>query len=316
MPSATGSQSYVAIVKQVPATPKVIPASPVMQKVNFVSDDLGTTIDTKVSDHISDDRMTADITTTGYSVGGGYNFEFQFENSLLDELLLGFLWAQSWGAGGSLSQVATNGVFYQPFFIERGHKDVTEYFKFLGMACNVMTLEMADQSDVTGSFQFIGLTSQVDQEVESGATYTSPTINPVFSTVTDMPSIKIDDVEQEGCFVKEMSVEINNNVTPKTGLGQLGACETNPHRLDITGAITMYFEDSAMYTRLLNGTAFSLSWTLTDGDANSYIFTLPRVKLDADTINVTGVDDEVMDDATFVALYDKTAGHMIQIEKS
>jgi len=316
MPSATGSQAYVAVIKQNPSTPKAIPATPVMQKVNFVSDDLGTSITTKVSDHIRDDRMTSDITTTGFEVGGGYDFELQYENSLLDELLLGFLWAEQWDAGGSLTSIAKNGKFYQPFFIERGHVDVGEYFKFLGMACNVLSLEFADQSDVVGSYQFIGLTSQVDQAVETGATYTDSTQNQVFSTVTNIPEITIDGVAQEGCFIKEMTMEINNNVTPKTGIGQLGACETNPHRLEIKGGITMYFEDSAMYERLLNGMAFAITLTLEDAAANSYIITLPRVKLDADTINVTGVDDEVMDDASYVALYDDTLGCMIQIEKS
>ena len=37
MTSATGSQAYLALIKQAPATPRVIPDTPVMQKVNFVS---------------------------------------------------------------------------------------------------------------------------------------------------------------------------------------------------------------------------------------------------------------------------------------
>lgn len=316
MASATGSQAYLAIIKQDPATPRVIPTTPVLQKVNFVSDDLGTEITTKTSDHIRDDRMTSDITTTGFNVMGGYDFEFQFENSLLDELLASFLWADGWETGGTLDEYVKNGKFYQPYYIERGHTDVSEYFKFLGMAANVLTMSFADQSDVTGNYSFIGLTSQVDSIVETGATYTSAAVTPIFSTVTNIPEITIDGVAQTSCFIKEMDMEINNNVTPKTGLGVLGACETIPHRLSITGKITMFFEDSTMYDRLLAGTPFAVTWTLTDADANSYKFTLPRVKLDADTINVGGVDDEVMDDASYVALADETLGCMIMIERT
>ena len=302
MSSATGSQAYVAVIKQDPATPRAIPPTPVMQKVNFVSDDLGTAITTKTSDHIRDDRMTTDITTTGIAVGGGYEFEFQYENSLGDELLAGFLWAEEWVGnvdvdveGGTLVQAGSvldltaatdkpvlvlgqkikfsetleednskvftiieitgvdtyivepvpasevfllgvtadgsmirNGKFYQPFFVERGHTDVSEYFKFLGMSCNVLALSFADQSDVTGSYQFTGLTAQVDPDVEAGATYEPVTDTPVFSTVTNMPTISIDGVIQEGCLIKEMSLEVNNNVTPKTGLGVFGACCNHP----------------------------------------------------------------------------------------
>ncbi len=388
MSSATGSQAYMAVIAQNPATPREIPATPVLQLVNFVSDDMGTTISTKTSDHIRPDRMTSGVTTTGFEVGGGYVFESQFENSLADELLAGFLWAEDWigvlsseslelgeflasdqldltgvlapptiidgqvikitGCTDPLNDGAykltttgtntytvspdfnsietfalgvvangamiRNGKFYQPFFIERGHTDVDEYFKFLGMSCNVMTMELEDQSDVTGSYQFVGLTSIVETTVETGATYTPPTTNPVFSTVTNIPTISIDGVVQEGCFVKSLTLEVNNNVTPKTGLGVLGACETMAHRLSVTGALTMYFEDSAMYQRLLNGTPFSVSWTLEDANGNGYVYTLPKVILDSDTINVGGVDEDIMDDASYVAVADEVTNCMIQID--
>jgi len=391
MTSATGSQSYVAVIKQVPATPRTIPATPVMQKVNFASDDMGTEIPTKVSDHIRPDRMTTDITPVGYNVAGGYDFEFQFENSLNDEIIAGFLWTNAWSTpiaaadleGGAFTLIGAildltaatvkptiisgqklyienttasgandgiytltttgtntytvvpppaadetfgvgvtgtgsmirNGVFYQPFFIERGHTDIDQYFKFIGMGCNVLSLEFADESDVVGSYQFMGLTSQVDAIVETGATYTAPATTPVFYTSLNIPSIAIDGVVQSGCLVKEMTLEINNNLAAKTGLGVLGACETKAHRLSVTGALTMYFEDATMYDRLLAGTAFSIDWIVQDVNGNGYAFSLPKVKLDADTINVTGVDDEVMDDATFVALADDVTNCMIQIDK-
>lgn len=317
MPSASGSQAYIALIKQDPLTPREIPATPVMQKVNFVDDDLSTNITTKTSEHIRPDRMTTDVTITGYTVAGGYNFEFQYENSLDDELLQAFLWSDAdWAAGGTLDETIKNGVTYQPFFVERGHTDANQYFKFVGMACNTLSLAFADQADVTGTYGFVGLTSQLDQAIETGATYAEQTTNPVFSTVTNVAEITIDGGVLDDCFVKEMTLDINNNVTPKTGIGILGACETKAHRLSITGSISMYFEDEQMYTRLLSGTAFSITWTLTDGLGNSYKFILPKVKLDADAINVTGEADEVMDEATYVALYDDVSGSMIQIERT
>lgn len=314
MPTATGSQSYVAVLAQDPAAAGAIPATPVLQKVNFVSEDLSSNITTKTSDHIRNDRMTSDITTTGFTVGGGYAFEMQYENSLLDNMIAGFMWSE-WAVGGSLTNIIKNGATYLPFYIERGHTDVEEYFKFVGMSCNVWEMTLDDQSDVLGTFQFVGLNAQVDQAIEAGATYTAPTQNEVYSTVTSIPEIAIDGTPQTSCIVKSLSMTVNNNVTPKTGLGVLGACETNPHRFSLTGSLTMYFEDSTMYNRFLEGTAFSISWTLADSLGQTYKFTLPRVKLDADTVNVEGVDADVMDNATYVATYDDTLGCMLQIEK-
>lgn len=388
MPSATGSQSYIALVKQDPATPRTIPENPVMQKVNFTADDLGTTIDTKVSDHIRDDRMTTDLSITGNLTEGGYVFEFQYENTKDDEMLAAALFAEQWStpvaadieagtitllgaelnlalatekptiidgqrlrlsgtedndgvysltvtaapniytmvpapvadetlpAGAALNgSMIRNGKFYQPFFIERGHTDISEYFKFIGMSASELMLEFADQTDVTGGYKFMGLLTKVEEIVEPGATYVPVTNTPVYSTATNIPSVLIDGVVQEGCLVKELSLELTNNLAAKTGLGVLGACETKAHRLEITGSISMYFEDSVMYNRLLNGTPFSLSWVVEDADGQGYAFTLPRIKLDADTINVTGVDDEVMDDATYVATADPVTACMIQIDK-
>lgn len=312
--TATGSQSYVAMVAQDPANPGTIPVTPVMQKVNFLSETLAAQIATKTSDHIRDDRMTTDITTTGFTVAGGYAFEFTYENSLADEMLAAALFGE-WSAGGTLTDILKNGKVYQPFFIERGHTDVDEYFKFIGMSCNTFNLDLSDQSDVTGDYGFIGLAAQVDQAIEAGATYTPVTQNRVYSTVTSIPEISIDGTPQDSCIVKSMTLALNNNITPKTGLGVLGACETNEKRLSITGAITMYFEDSVMYQRFLEGTPFSISFTLQDADGLTYIFTLPRVKLDADTVQTTGIDDDVMDNATYVALYDEATDCMLQIEK-
>ncbi len=390
MTSATGSQAYIAMVKQDPATPRTIPATPVMQKVNFTDDSLITDITTKESNHIRDDRMLAGLNITGFTVGGGYNFEFQFENSKDDELFPAFLWTEEWStpikdldiegaifsgtdeldlstvgippviidgqkiqirgcaeelnnriyilvstitpnvytvtppfeatealpAGAVMNgSMIRNGKFYQPFFIERGHLDVSEYFKFLGMACNILNLNFADQSDVLGSYQFVGLTSQVDKTPETGATYLPLTTNPVFSTATNIKSVMIDGVPQEGCFVKEMDLVLDNKVTPKTGLGVLGACETKAHRLSASGKITMFFEDSAMYKRLLNGTPFRLDIDVLDVNGKGYSFAVPRAQLDTDKINVTGVDDDVLDNASFVGTADPVTNCMVQVDR-
>lgn len=316
MPTATGSQSYLAMIKQDPAAPTVVPATPLLQKVNFASSDLGVAITNTTSNHIRDDRATTDLAITGLDIAGGYEFEMQFENSLLDELILGFLWAETWEASGSLVSTAQNGVFYQPFYMERGHTDIDQYLKFVGMACNVWTMTLADQALVTGAYSFVGLSSTMEDVITTGATYTEPTLNPIFSTVSNIPEISIGGVPVESCKIKELTMEVNNNVTPKTGLGTLGACETNAHRLSLTGTMTLYFEDETMYNNLLTGTAFAVTWTLTDNDSNSYKFTLPRVKLNTDDIPVTGVDDDVMENAGFEALYDDTTGAVIIVEKS
>ncbi len=306
--SASADQAYIALIQADPANPEVIPAAPLLQKVNFMGADLGTEIDTETSKNRRGDRRTTDVVITGFEVGGGYTFEMTYENSLLDDLIEGFLWS-SW-----VVDTIIDGEAYTPFFIERGHPDVGEFFQFMGMGCSVWSMTFADQASVTGEYQFIGLNTAVIQTPTIDATYTEATSNPVFSGITNITDILIDGVATGACEVKEWTIEINNNLTAKTGVGKKGACATNAHKLSITGDITMYFSDSAMYQRLLTGTAFSFGWTMADNDGNAYAFRLPKVKLDTDEIPIDeGDDSDVMDNASYVALYDETEGCMIEV---
>jgi hypothetical protein len=313
--SAIVSKSYIALIKQTPATPLTIPTSPVMQKVNFLTADLAGEVMTKASNHVRADRASTDLIRMGLDVKGGYTFEFQWENSLADELLAGFMWS-TWGTGGTLSKIIKNGSTYQPFFIEQGHTDIGQYHRFLGMACNVLTLSIPDRGEITGGYQFIGLSTSLEDAVPSGATYTAAASTPVFSAGYNVSQIAIDGTPLSSCIIKNVSLELNNNVTPKTGPGVIGACETNPHRLTITGKMSAYFENDDMYDRLHNGTPFALKITLLDSNSKSYIITLPRLFLSANKAPLGGVDEDVMENLEFTAAYDGTATCMMQIEKT
>jgi Phage tail tube protein len=310
MATADGSRAYIAVIKQTPSTPFAIPANPVLQKVNFTKDDLMTKITTKESEHIRADRMLTDINRVGYEVEGGYEFEFQYENSLADELFLAFLWCQQYTAN-----VAKNGLFYQPFYIERGHTDIAQYFQFIGMAANVMTLDLPDQGPVTGSYKFLGLTSNLVQATVAGATYTDAQAGEVFSTVFHISELRVDNVVLASCVIKDMSLEINNNLTAKTGLGVLGACETKAHRLSVTGKMSLYLADHTYFARFKAGTAFSLSIKLLNTAGKGYTILLGRCKFNADDINVTG-DEDVMENVGFTATYDSGTGSMIQVTRT
>lgn len=389
--SASGAQSYLALTKQVPATPRTIPNNPVMQKVNFSSEKLGMNIKTNKSKHIRNDRMTSGITISGFDVSGDYDFEFQYENSKDDELLCAALMSENWStaisdldisgseitlsnnrisfvnsanaptiiagqvlkisgtaendgfyelnevsgtpdvyemspapiADETLSATAKlngsmirNGTFKQPFFIERGHTDIQEFFKFLGMVVDKLTLSFKDQSEVTGKYSFVGLQLiEDDHQIETGATYNNPADTIPFSTATNLVSMLIDGTIQDGCFIKDLDFTIDNNQSAKTGLGIYGACSTNAHSLSITGKINMYFEDVSTFSKFKKGTPFSLRWVVSDGTGHGYVFSLLRCQISKDAINVKSADSDVMENASFVCSADNVKQAMIQIDK-
>jgi hypothetical protein len=70
-----------------------------------------------------------------------------------------------------------------------------------------------------------------------------------------------------------------------------------------------------MYQWLLNGQEFDFSIELEDNLGNVYLLWLPRCKMSEDAINVSGGDEDVMHDATYVALADNDVSAQIIIYK-
>ncbi len=311
MSSAVGSDAYIAMIKQVPATPLVVPIDPDMQKVAFSKSDLGAEISTTESKNITGNRRLSGATLTGFVVGGGYEAEMTYNASLDDELMLAAIMCEAW-----VGNEAIDGKFYQPFFMEVGHTGVGQYFTYLGMAVDEWSMTYADQSLVESAFKFVGLQEIESTSPASGATYKDPSDNPVFSTVTNVQDIKIDNVTAGGCEVKEWDLTIVNNVTGKTGVGVMGACSTNAHGFRGAGKITLYFTDITMQTKLKAGTPFSFEWTVLDGDGNGYHFILPKCQLDTNKIPIEGVDSDIMNDASFVILDDSVTDAAIIIERT
>ena len=309
MGSATGAESYLAIIKQSPATPLVIPATPTMQKIAFSTSDIGQDITTTKSKNITGKRGLSGVSITGVVVAGSFAAEMTYEGSLDDELILGALMVDAWTVN-----VAKNGNFYQPFYIERGHGDISKYLTYLGMQVGQWNMTYSDQALVTNSFTFLGLQEDTSSTPTADATYVDATDNPVFSTVSNVSDIKIDGSASGDCDIKEWDLTLVNNLTGKTGVSKFGACSTNAHKLDISGKLTMYFSNFDMYDRLKAGTPFSFGWTVTDANGKGYTFLLPVCQLLVDKLPIPDEDSDIMEDAEFTALMDGT-GTVIQITR-
>jgi len=311
--SASGANSYIAVVKADPSDPTTPPTSPTMQKINFAAASLTAGLKTKVSNHITGNRGTANVAVVGSDVGGSLDFEMHYEASLNDEMLAAALMAMQWQIDTD-EQFITDGKYYQPFYIEEGFTDVNKYFQYAGMAINVFNLEIADQDFIGARYDFVGL--DVDtSDAPVGSTYNPASENPIMTSASSVSDVKIDDVAISACQLKDLTLTIDNGFTPKTGVSVLGACSTNAHRLNLEGSMTMYFEDHVMFNRLLNSTPFDFKFTITDADGNYYEFHLPRVRVKEDDIPITGIDDDVMDNVSIQALHDETSGYTIKITR-
>lgn len=391
---ASSDRARLSFVKE--ASWGVTPATPTLQKLNYVSEDINFAIKSRVSDSKRSDRMTPDIILTSAGTKGGFDFEFQGAMSGSDDiLLLAALYAEKWegfgvsegmdsgaitggtivagtstfdvssiaGLTGSftvgkhfylntatankgiykitavsnpagvftvtpapttnetfastvrmIGQTAKNGSFQHSFTIERFLEDVTEGFVYKGMVADTFDLKFASEKAITGGLAFVGKDVVLGETV-IGSVYTEPPTTSFMSANFNVSNLKIDGVAVESCLIESVDLNIKNNVDGKSAVGTFGFCRTRVGSFEAGGKISMYFNDSTMYEKFINNTAFSLSFELTDSTNWTYIFTLPKLKLSDDAVFAKGKNTDVMDDAKYVALADNTTGCMIQVDR-
>ena len=82
----------------------------------------------------------------------------------------------------------------------------------------------------------------------------------------------------------------------------------------VTGSITAYFEDTALIDKFINETSSAITFTLTDGASNDYIFNMPNVKYNSGNPEVGG-PGAVTVTLDFIALFNSGIGSQLQITK-
>ncbi len=208
-----------------------------------------------------------------------------------------------------------NGVTQSSFSIERSNNDISQFFLYRGMVPSTLEMSIESGSPVSANFSFVGK-DEVLQQTQHGSTDPiSPSTNPIMNAVSSIGEVAIDGVELASCLLQKVGFTLDNKVEGKTGVGVLGFCFAVAKSIGFTGNISMYFNDETYYEKYLASTAFGLSFTLTDPDNNSYIIQIPQCKFDKVTSNVSGKDDDVMLDGTYVAIVSPTTGYTIQITR-
>lgn len=214
-----------------------------------------------------------------------------------------------------------NGTTENPFSIERYHADKTQYFGFLGMVPNTLAMTATANSIMTGTLDFIGKSgSRAGSSI--GSTYSAATTADVMNAVSNVGQIMEGSTLAAitGVFIQELSFSLNNNVRGISAIGTLGNVDLGVGSVEITGALNTYFENGDLYDKYLAGTESALSFKVEDVHAtntygNAYIFTFPRVKFQTDTVNVGGLNSDVMENMTWQAIRHAAQDCTINIDR-
>jgi len=193
-----------------------------------------------------------------------------------------------------------------------------------GAYANEIALNLPAEDKVTLDLGYVGL---------DGLTVTGPTALPsasgtvvavseasAFNTTSDFSRIKLATAGSTDeaptalfAFVEEITLNINNNVTPNAALSVLGAAVVSVGTFEVGGQLTAFFQDTVGTTAVRNNTNLTLDFALVKENAGM-VFDIPLITLGdgRPTVEIdTPIKLPLSSEAATGALIDSTLDHTL-----
>lgn len=213
-------------------------------------------------------------------------------------------------------QMLRNGVTPQSMTIQKRFLDANPvtYQNFPGAMVAGLTLNYEVGSILTGSFDILAKDGVMTETALAGLTDVAAPSNDVMNSVSNLQDIRVNGAASTKSFLS-LGMEITNNLREQKAIGSLANVGVGAGKLDVSGPISLYFQDKAEFDLFSSGAAFSLSFRLQDSAGNAYIFTFPRVKYESLTVAASGQNSDLIAEGQWRALLDPNTNTMVQIDK-
>jgi len=199
------------------------------------------------------------------------------------------------------------------FTIEKEFTDLTNVFAVhKGCVVGNMNINAAVGSIVNGSFTFAGMTTSYPSTTSGTGADIAPTSNPSFDPTDSIGTVFFDGVASTTC-IRSLNLTTNNNTRNQNCLGSLYPSAVNIGTLDVTMQAEMYFNDTALLNKFINGTPISISYSFSDVDGNWMVIDMPEVYFTSGSISGISKNSDAMNSFGLTAVYNETAGYAIQI---
>ena len=228
-------------------------------------------------------------------------------------------WAADAGTGQTVAvfdgDYVRNGTNLISSTIERQYQQQPSYEYLSGMCIDKDSITVSAQKIVTRQISFIGRTGTIAATRFTGATDALPTNYQVVNASANVGRIAVNGSNiASGNFVMEATLNINNNLRPLEAVGTIGAIGIGNGEFTLTGTLNTYFADLTYYNLLLNNTATSFDFRVgrADGNKETLLFDLPRIKFSAGAPSVPGKNQNVMLPLSYQGLRDPVLGYTLQ----
>jgi hypothetical protein len=220
-------------------------------------------------------------------------------------------------AGRMQASQLKNGITKKSYTVEKHFSDLSpaQFQAYTGMRVGSGELTIEPGSIINGNFAFEG-----KQGASSGTTVgTGPTVasasNDVMNAVDNIGNVLINGAAATGVNFLEISLSVDAKPRQQPAIGSLASVGIGLGRFEITGTLNSYFLNRTMFDRYTNYTAFSLSFTATDGEGNSYLYHFPSVRITDGEASAGGNDEDVVAELEFACRRDPTLNYMFAINR-
>jgi len=279
------------------------PATPAFKAIRHTGTTLGLSKDAIESEELREDRQIAHYRHGNKAVSGDINFELSYES--FDDLLEAVM------CGTWTTDVLKPSTTARSFTIERHHEDIDKYIRSTGCSFNSMSLSVAPNSMVTGSFSVIGKDLTTSGTAITGATYPAATTTDPFDSFTGA----ITEGGSSIAVVTALELNIENGMEAQYVVGDSTTLQPPLAKSTVTGSITAYFENTTLIDKFINETSSAITFTLTDAAGNDYVFNMPNVKYNSGNPEVAGAG-AITVTLDFIALFNSGISSQLQITRT
>ena len=299
MAFAQGSRTRLAIGEQADFTTDAA----AMKILPYNSHSLDLTKARVASSEINSDRMPRVDRHGNREVSGDIVGELRSED--FDLLIESALFSDF--AAGTGNRTISNGVTPKFLTVEDGALDIAQYRKFQSLAVTSMNISAGPNAMIMGTFGMVGRNL-----VQSGSELHDP------SAVTggepwDSYSGAITEGGSTIALITALDFTLTNSFGPTFVLGSAVTPQLEYGNSIVEGTMTAYYEDAVLINKFLNETESALTIEFDDPTSGgAYTFSFPRTKLNGASVPVGSPQSRLIS-IPFIALYDSSAGHQLEI---
>ena len=221
--------------------------------------------------------------------------------------------------GSHLRNPGTETDIQQRYFtIETAFQDIGQFMVQDGMVPGTFSLEVATGAIVTGTIGFEGRSTALVQATVLGDTgdYTVLDAQPgdVVNATTDVGDLVKDGSPLLAC-IQSLSLSGEAGLRMQNCVGEKFPRGIGTGRFNLTGSMTVYFENEDLFTDFIEHNTISLEFSITDSEGYAYYFKIPAMKISQDEIAPGGIDQDVFENIEFTAFRDATTDTMFQVDR-